>query len=330
MKPKPTSSMQRRDLLGPEVDPGPERLQHVGRPAQPGGGAVAVLGQRAARAGGDQRRGGRDVEGRPARRRSRRCRRGRRARSARGSPARASSAARPASSSVVSPFVRSAMRKPAICVSEASPRMISARTSLVSAHRQVLALGERSMAFVRTGLGKWDCRRGSSAAGPVRAASGRTRVELDAFDGKLSVTDAHDHASAGRGDVEAVGQVGGRRRASGSAPRRDPAACPRRRPGRRARSSWSCRAPAAWRTTLAAERLARSTGGRGRRPRVGTPCSGKRSSRSTQTPASFGVHGPGETTTRSGTRSSSSSTSATSLRTTSSSAPSSPRYWTRL
>ena len=43
-----------------------------------------------------------------------------------------------------------------------------------------------------------------------------------------------------------------------------------------------------------------------------------------------GVQGPGETTRRSGRRSSSSPTAALSLRTTSISAPSSPRYWTRL
>ena len=42
----------------------PERLEDVGAARQAGGRAVAVLGQRAAGAGGDQRRGGRDVEGR--------------------------------------------------------------------------------------------------------------------------------------------------------------------------------------------------------------------------------------------------------------------------
>ena len=51
---------------------------------------------------------------------------------------------------------------------------------------------------------------------------------------------------------------------------------------------------------------------------------------SVETPASAGVHGPGDTITRSAPRSSSSSTPAASLRTTSGSAPSSPTYWTRL
>ena len=55
-----------RDGVGREVDAGAERLEHVGRAAQAGRRAVAVLGQRAARAGGDQRRGRRDVERRLA------------------------------------------------------------------------------------------------------------------------------------------------------------------------------------------------------------------------------------------------------------------------
>ncbi len=65
-------------------------------------------------------------------------------------------------------------------------------------------------------------------------------------------------------------------------------------------------------------------------PSVGMPASGKRRMASTEMPASFGVHGPGETTMRSGAFSNRASTEAASLRTTSSSAPSSPRYWTRL
>ena len=48
-----------------QVDAHAERLQQVGGARQPGGGAVAVLGDRAARARGDQRRRRGDVEGRP-------------------------------------------------------------------------------------------------------------------------------------------------------------------------------------------------------------------------------------------------------------------------
>ena len=65
-------------------------------------------------------------------------------------------------------------------------------------------------------------------------------------------------------------------------------------------------------------------------PRTGVPASAKRRIASTDTPASAGVHGPGDTITRAGSRASSSSTVSASLRTTSISAPSSPRYWTRL
>ncbi len=54
-------------------------------------------------------------------------------------------------------------------------------------------------------------------------------------------------------------------------------------------------------------------------PSVGTPASGKRRMTSTEMPASSGVHGPGETTTRSEPPASSSSTAAASLRTVSSS-----------
>jgi hypothetical protein len=55
----------RADVLRAQIDPHAERLEHVGRARAAGRGAVAVLGHRAPRAGGDQGGGGRDVEGRP-------------------------------------------------------------------------------------------------------------------------------------------------------------------------------------------------------------------------------------------------------------------------
>ena len=61
--------------------------------------------------------------------------------------------ASPASSSTVSPFVRSAIRKPAICVSEASPCMISASTSAVSSVLRSRPEARASIARVRIGLG---------------------------------------------------------------------------------------------------------------------------------------------------------------------------------
>jgi hypothetical protein len=63
-------------------------------------------------------------------------------------------------------------------------------------------------------------------------------------------------------------------------------------------------------------------------PRIGVVGPSRRIT-STETPASLGVHGPGETTIRSGARAAISSTVSSSLRRTSISAPSSPRYCTR-
>jgi hypothetical protein len=51
---------------GVEVDADAERLEHVGRPGEPGGRAVAVLGDRAPRARGDQGRGRGHVERLPS------------------------------------------------------------------------------------------------------------------------------------------------------------------------------------------------------------------------------------------------------------------------
>ena len=55
-----------------------------------------------------------------------------------------------------------------------------------------------------------------------------------------------------------------------------------------------------------------------------------RSISASDTPASFGVHGPGEITIRCGASRSICSTVSASLRSTRTSAPSSCRYWTRL
>ena len=54
--------MQPRHPSGVEVDAGAERLQQIGRAGAARRGAVAVLGHRAARSGGDQRGGGGHVE----------------------------------------------------------------------------------------------------------------------------------------------------------------------------------------------------------------------------------------------------------------------------
>ena len=61
--------------------------------------------------------------------------------------------ARPASSWTVSPFVRSAMSRPAICVSEASPDMMTASTSEASSVERSRPEATASIARVRTGSG---------------------------------------------------------------------------------------------------------------------------------------------------------------------------------
>jgi hypothetical protein len=83
-------------------------------------------------------------------------------------------AASPASSSTVSPFVRSAMRKPAICVSETSPDMISARTAEVSSWGRSLPDATASIARVRVSLGNRQPRKFASSCLPssVRTDSG--------------------------------------------------------------------------------------------------------------------------------------------------------------
>ncbi|OHE84276.1 MAG: hypothetical protein A2190_13705 [Lysobacterales bacterium RIFOXYA1_FULL_69_10] len=64
-------------------------------------------------------------------------------------------------------------------------------------------------------------------------------------------------------------------------------------------------------------------------PRIGVVAPSSRIT-STDTPASFGVHGPGEITMRSGASAWICATVSASLRTTSTSAPSTCRYCTRL
>src|SRR3954447_10574659 len=110
-------------------------------------------------------------------------------------------AARPASSSTVSPLVRSAIRKPAICVSDASPSMITRRTSPLCCIDRSWPNASASMAFVSVGLGKEVVEQLLAAVGEHRL-----RVELDALGGQLRVADRHQHAAAVRRGLEAVRQ----------------------------------------------------------------------------------------------------------------------------
>ena len=109
-----------------------------------------------------------------------------------GAAKRAHRRARPASSSTVSPFVRSAIRNAAVSVSDALPAMISASTAASLLRVRSSREASASIASVRTGFGT-----GSSPAGrlPVRRQH-RLGMELDALRGQLAVADAHDHAAA--------------------------------------------------------------------------------------------------------------------------------------
>ena len=182
-----------------------------------------MLGHRAARAGGDQRRGGGDVERPAPAAGARPCRAGRRARPRPGRPARASPRARPASSSTVSPLVRSAIRKAAIWTSVASPAMISAEHGGGLLEGQVPAVGER---VDRPG----EQVGGAHALTPARHAEevgqqlvallgeDRLGVELHPFGGQLAMADRHHDPVGRRLTLEHVGKLADRRPASGSGP----------------------------------------------------------------------------------------------------------------
>ena len=111
--------------------------------------------------------------------------------------------ARPTSSSTVSPFVRSAISTAAVWVSDALPAMISASTAADCSTERSWRAASRSIASVRTGLGK----EGLQDAHSLRSQHG-FRVELDAERGQLAVAHRHQHAAAPGRLLEPVGQLG--------------------------------------------------------------------------------------------------------------------------
>ena len=299
MKPKPDSSMQRRHRLGREVDARSERLEQVGRAGAARRRAVAVLGDRAAGARRDQGGRGRDVEGAAPAAGPGRVEQVLRGRSARARPARASSVPGPASSSTVSPFVRSAIRKPAIWTSETSPCMISASTAGGLLARSDRARRRRaSIAAVRVGLGIERCsRKFASSSWPcsVRTDSGWNWTPSA---GSSRWRMRHQHAAAAGGGLQAVGQllVDDQRVV---APDRQRRAGPRKI----VRPSCSIVVALPWTGSCSSHRPAEGLGERlvaeadpeRRDPRLGHA---PRRPRARCRPAS-GVHGPGETTQRS-------------------------------
>ena len=193
MKPKPTSLDAARDGLGREVDPHAERLEHVGRARQPGRRAVAVLGDRAAGAGGDQRRGRRDVERRPP------------AAGARGVEQVVAAGRRPASASarIVARQAGELVDRLALRAQRDQQggdlRLGRVAGHDLGEHRGGLLGASRSLA-----RGERVDRLGQDGVRPRKFASSalavgrqhRLGVELHALGGQLAVADAHDHAAA--------------------------------------------------------------------------------------------------------------------------------------
>ena len=299
--------MQRATAVGLQVDPRAERLEHVGRARQAGGRAVAVLGHRAAGAGGDQRRGGRDVErAAPAAgaggveqvaRAPRVDRRGERAHRRAPGP-RAPRRSRPSCAA------RSGT--PAIWVSEALPAMISARTAAVCSAAEI-AGREASASIARVSrFGHLAAHRGSRVRKLREQLAGPAAVSTDSgwnwtpSAGSSRWRTRHHHPAADGAALEHVRQ-------RGVGDERVVAARPRAARAGRAKivravvldRRSSCRAPARGVIDRAAARLRQrlvaeaDAERRDRRPR------GSARTASSEMPASFGVHGPGETITRS-------------------------------
>ena len=324
--------MQRADLGRAEVDARAERLEHVGRAGAARRRAVAVLGDGAARAGGDQRRGRRDVERAAARRRCRRCRAGRRGRSARARRARASCA----------PARRARRPSRPSCAARSG-----SRRSAISETLAVHDLGEHlgglrrrdrsrreasaSIALVSDRVGHQLALRGSSPS-----SSRPCSVSTDSgwnwtpSAGSSRWRSAHQHAAAAGGLLQAVGQlvVDDQRVV---APDRQRAGAGRRRScARRARSSSPCRGSGRGSSTSPAERLRErlvaEADAERRHARLGeAPHDLERDAGLVRRARARARRRSGRSRPRAARR-----RSARSLRTASTSAPSSPRYWTRL
>src|SRR5918995_3689439 len=112
--------------------------------------------------------------------------------------------ARPASSATVSPFVRRAIRKAAVCVSEAFPSITSESTRSASAADRSSPPAKRSMASVRTGFGTL-IQEVAQQLFAVRRQH-RLGVELDTLERQLAVAQSHDHVARAGADLELVGE----------------------------------------------------------------------------------------------------------------------------
>src|SRR5580693_275086 len=113
----------------------------------------------------------------------------------------------PASSSTVSPLVRSAIRNAAIWISETSPCMISASTSALSSVLRSRREASASIARVRIWLGMSDSSEEVGEQLLALFGEHRLGVELHALGRQLSVAQRHQHTAAVRGRLQAVGQA---------------------------------------------------------------------------------------------------------------------------
>ena len=198
--------------------------------------------------------------------------------------------AQPAISSAVSPFRRSATRKPPSCAGVASPRMISSIAARASAR-------ERSWPSSRRARALLDHRSLQEVAGELGAERRQHRlgVELDAVDGQLAVTDGHHLAVlAGGGDLELVGDPRGGERVVAAG--EEVLGQVR---GRGPRPSWRITLALPW-TSLRAgpispPKASTSAWWPRQTPRVGTRGASRRTI-SSVAPDSSGRPGPGETT----------------------------------
>src|SRR3954470_1898235 len=112
--------------------------------------------------------------------------------------------ARPASSSSVSPFVRSAIRNAAISTSPTSPAMIRRRTAAAPSADRSCPDARASIAAVSVGSGNAEeVREEPLAVGGEQ----RLGVELQALGRQGTVADAHQDAATVRRRLEAVGQA---------------------------------------------------------------------------------------------------------------------------
>ena len=247
-----------------------------------------------------------------------------------------SACAAPAISSGVSPLIRSATRSAAICATGALPSSIES-SAAADCSRERWTPSTASLMCSRSGH-RLHLEEIAEQRLPV-GREDRLGVELHAEHRQLAMAQAHDDAVArARGDLRARGAASGGRPPANDSARRAAAWARRGRARcRRARSPPPSRDRRPRPHHLAAESLpdalvsqadAEDGNGAFRTGEAVQPAGPAISSR--QTPASFGVHGPGERTSRSGRRARISSASSASLRSTSTRAPSSPRRWTRL